>query len=43
MHIITEDWPLTEDEKMFKAGERLLEVSYETTQTLCTKLCVKVS
>jgi len=27
MHIITEDWPLTENAKMFKAGERLVEVN----------------
>ena len=27
MHIITEDWPMTENVKMFKAGERLLEVN----------------
>lgn len=27
MHIITEDWPPSEEEKMFKVGERLLEVS----------------
>ena len=29
MHIITEDWPMTENEKMFKVGECLLEVSTE--------------